>query len=236
MCVEHHIHTKASTVQDSDRWSSYTTYGQETWQILSQWMWNLRQELSQQWQPSSMRLTEFSPPLKLTPCHPRTSPRLDHLSVPRSGRVQRESAAWEDTTFFIRPTARCVVRKEQRSIHRSDAPNMMGRCACSMPPGLLTVVSVPYARSVKNMARPLKNLVVSARCCIHCLSQCQKSIHLPACLPLIPSCGVIGRAVSLAEPGSVGSEATWSLWKPCPFHHLPRRLLLSRALSERIGV
>jgi len=48
--------------QDSDRWSSYTTSGQETWQILSQWMWNLRQELSQQWQPTSMRLTEFSPP------------------------------------------------------------------------------------------------------------------------------------------------------------------------------
>ncbi len=48
--------------QDSDRWSSYTTYGQETWQILSQWMWNLRQELSQQWQPTSMRLTEFAPP------------------------------------------------------------------------------------------------------------------------------------------------------------------------------
>jgi hypothetical protein len=48
--------------QDSDRWSSYTTSGQETWQILSQWIWNLRQELSQQWQPTSMRLTEFSPP------------------------------------------------------------------------------------------------------------------------------------------------------------------------------
>jgi hypothetical protein len=48
--------------QDSDRWSSYTMYGQETWQILSQWIWNLRQELSQQWQPTSMRLTEFAPP------------------------------------------------------------------------------------------------------------------------------------------------------------------------------
>src|SRR6266571_5248317 len=44
--------------QDSDRWSSYTAYGQEVWQILSQWVWNLRQELSQQWQPTSMRLTE----------------------------------------------------------------------------------------------------------------------------------------------------------------------------------
>ncbi len=97
----------------------------------------------------------------------------------------------------------------------------MGQCVCSMPPVLLTVVSVLYARSVKNMARPLKNLVVSALCCIHCLSQYQKSIHLPTFLPLIPSYGVIGRAVSLAEPGYIGSEATWSPWKPRPFHHPP---------------
>ncbi|HEY4386252.1 MAG TPA: hypothetical protein VGN34_17480 [Ktedonobacteraceae bacterium] len=48
--------------QDADRWSSYTPHGQEVWQILSQWVWNLRQELSQQWKPTSMRLTEFSPP------------------------------------------------------------------------------------------------------------------------------------------------------------------------------
>ena len=150
------------------------------------------------------------PPLELSLCHPRTSLRLDHLSVPRSGRGQRELGAWEDTTFFLRPTARCVVGKEQRSIHRNDALNMMGRCACSMPPVLLTVVPVPYARSVKNMAPPPNTLVVSALSCIPCLNQCQKSIHLPAFLPLIPSCGGIGRAVSLAEPGSIGSEATWS--------------------------
>jgi hypothetical protein len=48
--------------QDSDRWSSYTPAGELAWQILAQWIWNLRQELSQQWQPTSMRLTEFAPP------------------------------------------------------------------------------------------------------------------------------------------------------------------------------
>src|SRR5258708_14743826 len=47
--------------QDSDRWSSYTPSGQETWQILSQWILNLRQELRKPRQPTSMRLTEFSP-------------------------------------------------------------------------------------------------------------------------------------------------------------------------------
>ena len=50
--------------QDADRWSSYTPCGQEVWQILSQWVWNLRQEMSQQWQPTEMRLTSISPPSK----------------------------------------------------------------------------------------------------------------------------------------------------------------------------
>lgn len=31
--------------QDPDRWCSHTPNGQEFWQILSQWVWNLRLEL-----------------------------------------------------------------------------------------------------------------------------------------------------------------------------------------------
>jgi hypothetical protein len=46
--------------QDSDRWCSYTIHGQEFWQILAQWAWNIRQHLSQQWQPTPMRQTEFA--------------------------------------------------------------------------------------------------------------------------------------------------------------------------------
>jgi hypothetical protein len=30
------------TEQDPDRWGSYAEWGQECWQIVSQWMWNLR--------------------------------------------------------------------------------------------------------------------------------------------------------------------------------------------------
>jgi hypothetical protein len=30
--------------QDPDRWCSHTPWGQELWQILSQWVWNLRLE------------------------------------------------------------------------------------------------------------------------------------------------------------------------------------------------
>ncbi len=162
------------------------------------------------------------PPLNLNLCHPQTSPRLDHPSVPRSGHVQREQAAWEGKTFFLSLTARCVVGKGQRSIHRNDASSTMGQCVCSMPLALLTVAPVPYASTVKDTASPPKNLVVSVLSCIHCRRGSQKShrlrIFLP--LPLILSSGEIGHAASLAGPGYVGYGTTWSRWMPHPFHHL----------------
>src|SRR6202171_4626507 len=34
--------------QEPDRWCSHTHWGQEFWQILSQWVWNLRLEFGQQ--------------------------------------------------------------------------------------------------------------------------------------------------------------------------------------------
>jgi len=47
--------------QASDRWCSQTPSGQEFWQILSQWVWNLRLELGHTLQPTPMRTTEFAP-------------------------------------------------------------------------------------------------------------------------------------------------------------------------------
>lgn len=49
--------------QDADRWCSLSSAGQEFWQIISQWVWNLREELGQHLQQSPMRMTEFSPAL-----------------------------------------------------------------------------------------------------------------------------------------------------------------------------
>ena len=47
--------------QDPDRWCSHTACGQEVWQILSQWVWNLRLELGHTLHPTAMRMTEFAP-------------------------------------------------------------------------------------------------------------------------------------------------------------------------------
>jgi len=47
--------------QDPDRWCSHAPAGQEAWQIVSQWVWNLRLELGHMLEPTPMRTTEFAP-------------------------------------------------------------------------------------------------------------------------------------------------------------------------------
>src|SRR6266550_3293113 len=52
--------------QDPDRWCSHAPAGQEAWQIVSQWVWNLRLELGHVLEPTPLRTTEFAPPVKET--------------------------------------------------------------------------------------------------------------------------------------------------------------------------
>jgi hypothetical protein len=47
--------------QNPDRWVSYTPWGQEVWQVISQWMWNLRLELGHLLHPTPVRITEMAP-------------------------------------------------------------------------------------------------------------------------------------------------------------------------------
>jgi hypothetical protein len=46
--------------QEPDRWCSHASAGQEAWQIVSQWVWNLRLELGHQLVPTALRTTEFA--------------------------------------------------------------------------------------------------------------------------------------------------------------------------------
>src|SRR5437762_11702717 len=47
--------------QDPERWASHAATGQECWQIVSQWVWNLRLELGHQLHTDPVRTTEFAP-------------------------------------------------------------------------------------------------------------------------------------------------------------------------------
>jgi hypothetical protein len=58
---------------------------------------------------------------------------------------------------------------------------------------------------------PRSEYLQDALSCIHCLNQRQKTSRLHAFLPLIPSCGEIGHALSLAELGTARSQCTTNL-------------------------
>jgi hypothetical protein len=45
---------------DPDRWCSHTAWGQECWQVIAQWVWNLRLELGHVLKPEPLRTTEFA--------------------------------------------------------------------------------------------------------------------------------------------------------------------------------
>jgi hypothetical protein len=49
--------------QDPDRWCSHAAWGQECWQVISQWVWNLRLCLGHQLHPDPVRTTAFAPAL-----------------------------------------------------------------------------------------------------------------------------------------------------------------------------
>ena len=46
---------------EPDRWCSHSAWGQEAWQVIAQWTWNLRLELGHQLRPQPLRTTEFAP-------------------------------------------------------------------------------------------------------------------------------------------------------------------------------
>jgi hypothetical protein len=47
--------------QQTDRWCSHTTWGQQFWQIVNQWIWNLRLHLGQHLTSAALCWTEFAP-------------------------------------------------------------------------------------------------------------------------------------------------------------------------------
>src|SRR2546426_4885240 len=95
--------------QDPDRWCSHAPCGQEAWQIVCQWVWNLRLELGHQLEPTPMRTTEFAP----------AAPEAKEQQAPSSGYGPPTIAApWKadrlsGRDFVLQPdgTLRCPAGK-----------------------------------------------------------------------------------------------------------------------------
>ncbi len=127
--------------QDPDRWCSHSAWGQECWQVVSQWTWNLRLELGHRLEQTPIRTTEFVP--ALSPQSEQAAPR-PASSTPTSGYGPPTTATcWKmgrftGADFPLQPdgTLRCPAGQQLRAQERRREAD-----------GSLRVV---YAASIRN--------------------------------------------------------------------------------------
>ena len=86
--------------QDPDRWCSHAAWGQECWQIVSQWVWNLRLQLGHALDPEALRTTEFAP--ASLPAHEEAT---DSPSSSQGYRPAEEALPWKRSRFSGRDFA-----------------------------------------------------------------------------------------------------------------------------------
>jgi hypothetical protein len=103
--------------QDPDRWCSHSAWGQECWQVIAQWTWNLRLELGHQITPQPVRTTEFAPALPLPA--PYTAPASGYApptvgSTWKSGRFAGQDFALQPDGTLRCPTDHPLIPHEYR--------------------------------------------------------------------------------------------------------------------------
>ncbi len=96
--------------QDPDRWCSHAAWGQECWQVVSQWVWNLRLELGHQLHPDPLRTTEFAP--ALPPPAPHAAPASGY-APPQVG-MPWKADRFSGQDFALQPdgTLRCPASQK----------------------------------------------------------------------------------------------------------------------------
>jgi hypothetical protein len=103
--------------QDPDRWCSHAACGQEAWQIVSQWTWNLRLELGHQLEPELIRTTEFAP--ALSPAKKHTAPASGYaaaeVALPfKQGRFSGRDFALQPDGTLRCPAGQALCATEER--------------------------------------------------------------------------------------------------------------------------
>jgi hypothetical protein len=95
---------------DPDRWCSHAAWGQECWQLIAQWVWNLRLELGHQLHSDPVRTTEFAPALPPSP--PHTAPASGY--APPEGGSAWKAGRFGGQDFALQPdgTLRCPADQQ----------------------------------------------------------------------------------------------------------------------------
>jgi hypothetical protein len=105
---------------DPDRWCSHSAWGQECWQVVSQWVWNLRLELGHHLHPDPVRTTEFAPaipPPSLTPPHtaPPSGYAPPQVGLPwKAGRISGQDFVLQPDGTLRCPNDQKLIPHEQR--------------------------------------------------------------------------------------------------------------------------
>jgi hypothetical protein len=102
---------------DPDRWCSHEALGQEAWQIISQWVWNLRLELGHQLHPDPVRTTEFAPATPPAPPHmaPPSGYAPPQVGLPwKHGRFSGQDFPLQPDGTLRCPAGQSLVEHERR--------------------------------------------------------------------------------------------------------------------------
>ncbi len=94
---------------DPDRWCSHSAWGQECWQVVAQWVWNLRLELGHQLHPDPLRTTEFAPAVSETTEQQPPSRGYGKPAVATAFKAGRFSG--QDFTLQPDGTLRCPAKQ-----------------------------------------------------------------------------------------------------------------------------
>ncbi len=142
---------------DPDRWCSHSAWGQECWQIISQWVWNLRLELGHQLEPTPLRTTEFAPAISLSkrPATSIASPTPTSASgygPPATATRLGKRAASPALTSLSSPTEPSSAKPAMRFTARSGVEKLTGACAWCMRPVSVTAALAHCANSVNGRA------------------------------------------------------------------------------------
>jgi hypothetical protein len=98
--------------QEPDRWCSHSAWGQEAWQVVSQWVWNIRLELGHHLEPTPVRTTEFVPAIppqsQQTARHPPSSAPVSGYGPPTTA-TSWKAGRFTGADFSLQPdgTLRC---------------------------------------------------------------------------------------------------------------------------------
>jgi hypothetical protein len=103
--------------QEPDRWCSHAPAGQEAWQIVSQWVWNLRLELGHVLEPTPLRTTEFALPVSEAPVQQAPAQGYGKPSVAlpwKAGRFSGQDFTLQPDGTLRCPASQSLVAHERR--------------------------------------------------------------------------------------------------------------------------